>query len=154
MHAGENEDSGRGDAPTVYHGRCLCGGIRVQVRGPLAPLVYCHCAQCRRTAGAPFLAVLPVASAAFALDDPHGLLAEFRATPDKARCFCARCGAPVLSRRDGGDGVRVRAGLFDDLGGIMHGGHIFVAAAACWDTITDRLPQYAALEPARATPSR
>ncbi len=30
-------------------GGCLCGAVRYEVRGPLRPVVYCHCAQCRRT---------------------------------------------------------------------------------------------------------
>ncbi len=137
--------------PEVYAGHCLCGAIRVYVRGPLAPMVYCHCRQCRRTAGAPFLAVLPVAPEAFTLEDPQRLLGEFRASPDKARCFCTRCGAPVLSRRDGVPVVRVRAGLFDDLAGVTHGGHIFAASAAPWDDITDGLARYPELEPGRAT---
>jgi len=141
-------------AAEVYTGHCLCGAIRVVVRGPLAPVVYCHCAQCRRTAGAPFLAVLPVAAEAFTLEDPQHLLGEFRASRDKARCFCTRCGAPVLSRRDGVQGVRVRAGLFDRLAGVTHGGHIFAASAAPWDAITDTLPRYPGLEPGRVAPPK
>lgn len=146
-----DEETTTASAPQVYAGHCLCGAIRVCVRGPLAPLVYCHCAQCRRTAGAPFLAVLPVAEEAFTLEDPRRLLGEFRASPGKVRCFCTRCGAPVLSRRDGVPGVRVRAGLFDDLAGVTHGGHIFAASAAPWDDITDGLPRYRELEPGRVT---
>jgi hypothetical protein len=32
-------------------GGCLCGAVRYEVRGPLRPVVYCHCTQCRRTSG-------------------------------------------------------------------------------------------------------
>jgi len=151
MNDSGNEEAVSVRARQVHAGRCLCGAIRVFVRGPLAPMMYCHCAQCRRTAGAPFLAVLPVAAEAWSLEDPQHLLGEFRASPDKARCFCTRCGAPVFSRRDGVPGVRVRAGLFDELGGVTHAGHIFAASAAPWHDITGKLPRYAGLEPGRAS---
>ncbi|MEQ8495349.1 MAG: GFA family protein, partial [Gammaproteobacteria bacterium] len=97
MQTGQDHVDTTAPSSVVHHGSCLCGAIRVSVRGPLAPLVYCHCAQCRRTAGAPFITVLPVPREAFALEDLHGLLGTYRATPDKARCFCTRCGAPVMS---------------------------------------------------------
>ena len=32
-------------------GGCLCGGVRYEVRGPLRPVVDCHCMMCRRTSG-------------------------------------------------------------------------------------------------------
>lgn len=79
---------------------------------------------------------------------------EFRATPGKARCFCGECGAPLFSYRDGTDTLRLRAGLFDTLPGVVHGGHIFVADAASWDDIGDELPRYAGLEPGRSGPAR
>ena len=34
---------------------CLCGVVRYEVRGPLRPVIACHCTQCRRTSG-PFVA--------------------------------------------------------------------------------------------------
>jgi len=32
-------------------GGCLCGAIRYEVRGPLRPVVNCHCGQCRKFHG-------------------------------------------------------------------------------------------------------
>ena len=32
-------------------GGCLCGAVRYEVRGPLRPVVMCHCTQCRRMTG-------------------------------------------------------------------------------------------------------
>jgi len=37
-------------APTA-RGRCLCGAVRYELRGPLRPVVACHCNMCRRTSG-------------------------------------------------------------------------------------------------------
>lgn len=135
---------------TRYSGRCACGAIRVHILSSPGALVYCHCGQCRKTAGAGFLAVVPVARAACVIEDAAHCLREYRASPDKARCFCGRCGSPILSRRDGADTWRLRAGLFDALPGIDCDGHIFVASAAPWDVLSTRAPHYPELEPARA----
>ena len=37
-------------APTI-EGGCECGAVRYRVTGTLRKVVYCHCAQCRRTSG-------------------------------------------------------------------------------------------------------
>jgi hypothetical protein len=36
--------------PTAAGG-CLCGAVRYEVRGPLRPVVNCHCGQCRKSHG-------------------------------------------------------------------------------------------------------
>jgi hypothetical protein len=132
-----------------YSGACLCGRVRLLVSGVSGGLVFCHCRECRRSSGSAFIAVFPVPLAAFALDDPHGLVREYRASTNKARCFCAGCGSPLFSRRDGADNVRVRAGLFEALPGLPQEGHIFTAEAAVWCEARDELPRYPAFEPGR-----
>ena len=39
------------DKPPRATGRCLCGAVHYQIRGPLRPVVNCHCGQCLRTHG-------------------------------------------------------------------------------------------------------
>ena len=84
--------------------------------------------------------------------DPEGLLREFRSSPSKLRCFCSRCGAQILSRREGSDEVRVRAGILDNLEDVKSAGHIYFADAVPWFEAGDELPRYDALEPDRASP--
>lgn len=133
-----------------HEGRCACASIVVSFRGEVA-LARCHCSQCRKTAGAPFQCVFPVPSAALEIDDRGGTLREFRASADKVRAFCGSCGAPVYSRRDGSPSVRLRAGLFDELGPLAETGHIFWPARAVWDDTNDELPCFDTVEPARLT---
>ena len=63
---------GRDDAPDMRRvvGSCLCGAVSVELRAATGTLVYCHCAQCRKTGGSAFIAVLPVAGAAVTVRDP------------------------------------------------------------------------------------
>ena len=135
---------------TPIVGACLCGAIKVVVTAITGPLMFCHCRECRKSAGAPFIAVLPVPVSAFQLEDVRQRLAAYRVTPIKARYFCSACGSPVYSQRDGADTVRVRAGLLSLPADIPIGAHIYCADAAAWDVIYDGLPRHAGIEPGRA----
>lgn len=131
-------------------GHCLCGAIKVYVRGRLAALTFCHCTQCRKSSGGTGIAVLPVAASDFSLDDKRGLLREFRASTNKVRCFCAQCGSPVYSRRDHADSIRVRAGLFADQGSLQLMAHIFCQHVPAWLALPeDGAARYSGLEPGR-----
>ncbi len=135
---------------TPIDGACLCGAITVVLEAIAGPLMFCHCRECRKSAGAPFIAVLPVPTSAFQLHDLRQRLAAYRVTPNKARYFCSACGSPVYSQRDGADTVRVRAGLLNLPADVPLGGHIYCADAAAWYEIHDTLPRHAGIEPSRA----
>jgi hypothetical protein len=127
----------------MHTGSCLCGGVRFEIEGELAPIQICHCGQCRRAQGGPFATNTPVAATAFRLLAGEALLTAYRATPDKERVFCGRCGSPVLSRRDGlPDVVRVRAGLIDEPVSAGLAAHFHTASKCGWWPIRDDLPQY------------
>jgi hypothetical protein len=144
------------DAPPAaaeFQGRCLCGGVRLRLRGPLPPVQICHCSQCRQAQGGPFATNLPVARAQLTLEDPHGLLQAYSASPGKERVFCRRCGSPVFSRRTAlPDIVRVRAGLLASPAGLQLGFHQHVGSKADWWPLDDGLPQHPAWPPAGAPP--
>jgi hypothetical protein len=60
------------------------------------------------------------------------------------KAFCTNCGSSLFGG-DWPDGsqVSIRMGAFDDDPGIRPQFHTFVADRAPWDTIMDKLPQYA-----------
>ncbi len=127
----------------AHTGSCLCGGVRFEIEGPLAPIQVCHCAQCRKAQGAPFATNIPVARSAWHLLAGAELLSGYESSPGKHRVFCRRCGAPVLSRRDSlPDVVRIRAGLLDEPIATRPGLHFHVASNCQWWPIDDALPQY------------
>jgi hypothetical protein len=141
-------------APWPRTGRCLCGAIGITVHAAAGGLVYCHCAQCRKTAGSAFIAVVPAWRRDVEVADPAARARSYRASPDKARWFCGACGSPLWSARDGAEQWRIRAGLFADLSGLAHLGHIHLASRAVWDVFDDALPGHAAFEPGRDHPPR
>jgi hypothetical protein len=127
----------------VLHGGCLCGGVRFQVDGPVGPLGYCHCSQCRKASGSAFAANADVARSDFKVVSGRDLIREFESSPQTFRAFCSRCGGPVYKRRDTApEVVRIRLGTLDDDPRLAARAHIYVADKAPWFEITDALPQF------------
>jgi hypothetical protein len=125
-------------------GRCLCGAVAFRITGPLGPVVYCHCSQCRRATGTAFAANANVARSALAFLSGADGLTEYESSPGKFRAFCSRCGSPIYSRTDADPAhVRIRLGTLDQDPGARAVLHIWVAAKAPWYDITDSLPQIA-----------
>lgn len=98
----------------MHSGSCLCGQIKFDIDGELAPIQVCHCQQCRKAQGGPFATNIPVLSSNFYLRTGAEVCQEFESSPGKKRVFCSRCGSPIFSKRDGLPGVlRIRAGTID-----------------------------------------
>lgn len=128
----------------MQQGRCLCGGVRFQIEGELAPIQICHCGQCRKAQGGAFASNIPVAEGAFQLLAGEELLQRYESSPGKQRVFCRQCGSPLFSRHELIPGVlRIRAGLLEGELQTRPAAHFFVASKANWWTLDDELPRYA-----------
>jgi len=126
-----------------YSACCLCQGVRFRITGELAPIQICHCSQCRRAQGTPFVTNIPVSRAAVQFDSGTELLTEYESSPGKKRAFCSRCGSPVYSRRDEiPDTLRIRAGLLNEPLSVRPLAHFCVTSKANWWEIHDGLPQF------------
>tara|TARA_R110002073_G_scaffold8376_3_gene46349 strand:+ start:3686 stop:4093 length:408 start_codon:yes stop_codon:yes gene_type:complete len=130
-------------------GSCLCGRVRYRIDGEPGPLVYCHCAQCRKAQGVAFAANTPIPVAAFHLLCGADSLAGYRASAEKTRYFCRACGSPMYSHIEGAELLRLRAGTLDPGAKLVAVAHIFATSKAGWHDITDPLPQYPGREPGR-----
>ena len=127
----------------MIEGSCLCGGVRYQYDGEIEEISICHCAQCRKAQGSAFAANSPIASARFRLIAGAELLKEYRATPGKARVFCANCGSPIYSAKDDlPETKRLRLGTVETPFACSNIYHIFVGAKASWLDIADTHPRF------------
>ncbi len=105
MTLGDGKTLGE-DKPPRATGRCLCGAVRYQIRGPLRAVVNCHCGQCRRTHGN-VAAYTSAARADLVLTEDHGLK-WYRSSEVAQRGFCRDCGASLFWEPLGGTGSRSR----------------------------------------------
>jgi len=123
----------------VRSGGCLCGAVRYEVRGPLRPIVMCHCRQCRRTTGH-LMAATAARRADFRLLTADGLK-WYDSSAHARRGFCGNCGATLFWEALGRDYLSIAAGTLDDASGLAIACHIFVADKGAYYEITDPAPQ-------------
>ena len=126
----------------MLKGSCLCGAVLYEISGKLGPAVHCHCSQCRKASGASFTTNASVPIDDFKFVSGEALVGEFESSPGQSRCFCTRCGSPLIKRNAAKPAeVRLRLGTLDADPGVQVAAHIFVSSKAPWMPITDDLPQ-------------
>ena len=125
----------------AYSGGCLCGAVRYEATGPGRHVCFCHCASCRRAAGA-----TPVAWATFATTDfrvTRGALASYASSPPVARGFCAACGTTLTYVHSARPlDVDVALASLDEPEALRPVRHIWVSDRVAWTPLADRLPQF------------
>ncbi len=126
-------------------GGCLCGAVQYTVGGPLRPVLYCHCDQCRKTSGH-FVAATACDSENLHVGVDNGLR-WYRSSPMAERGFCSSCGSSLFWRADGEDYICIMAGTVDRPTNLQASGHIFVENASDYYRISDNLPQYEGADP-------
>lgn len=132
----------RNSNPMTASGGCLCGAVEYEVRGPLRPVVNCHCTQCRKTSGH-FVAASGARSGDLSLVSSGGLR-WYESSPEARRGFCEVCGSSLFWEPKGGDEIMIMAGTMDSPTGLETAAHIFVADAGDYYGIPeDGLPRFA-----------
>lgn len=107
-------------------GGCLCGAVTYRITGPLAPVIGCHCSQCRKTSGH-YAASTDIAAADLAVTDPDDRLIWYRSSQAAERGFCGRCGSNLFWRMIDSDRVAVGAGSLDRSLGLHMDRHVYAA---------------------------
>jgi hypothetical protein len=120
-------------------GGCLCGAVRYRISAAPRSADYCHCRMCRRAAGAPVVARLTVANAAFAWIKRAP--AAYRSSAEAERLFCPACGAQ-LALRDEPDYLDVTLASLDAPESIRPSCHIWTVSRIAWFDTVDDLPRY------------
>lgn len=121
-------DVGRPVAEQRTCGSCLCGAVSFTVRGPLRPVLACHCSQCRKTSGHYWAAT---AAPSDCVEITHeGALEWFQSSTQAQRGFCRRCGSSLFWRHASRDAWGIAAGALDSPTGLHTQAHIFFTDAS------------------------
>jgi hypothetical protein len=123
-------------------GRCLCGAVAFDVRGPLTAPTACHCGQCRRQTGH-FVVSSNAARNDVTFQKQDGL-AWYRSSDIAERGFCKDCGSTLFWAGDGKDYLSIALGALDPPTGLKIAKHIYVADKSDYYDITDDLPKFEA----------
>lgn len=76
----------------VFNGGCLCGQVRIEVRGAPKRIGICHCTDCRQESGSAFTY--------FAVWSAEQFETRGETTEYSGRSFCSRCGSRLYSAND------------------------------------------------------
>lgn len=134
----------------MYSGKCLCGGVVIQVKGEISDIIHCHCSLCRKNSGTAYATNGFVNSEDFVIEKGKGLLSTFSFKPGRTRHFCKNCGSPVYSNNAQDKlRIRVRLGIFDSDLIERPMSHNFVDSKANWENLDADLPRYSTFEPSR-----
>ena len=124
----------------VREGSCVCGAIKLQVRGELPPPDACHCRQCRKHSGHFFVST----------DVPKKLVTilgeenlSWYQSPIKSvrRGFCSACGSSLLWDPTERDWIGVAMGAFDEPTDTHIAIHVFVEEKGDYYELDDGIPQ-------------
>ena len=100
-------------------GRCICGAVAFEVRGPLRDVVLCHCTECRRWAGHAWAGDRGgVRRPEFSEERGLSWIDSPDSEYDARRGFCGECGSSLFWHAPGSGPVSIAAGCLDAPTGI------------------------------------
>ena len=123
-------------------GGCHCGAIRYQVEGDLIVHALCHCADCRRHAGAPMVGWAMYAEDAVKVTQGEPKI--YASSEHGRRHFCANCGTGLfyINTNMLPGIIDVQSGTYDDPDAVPVMAHIQVAERVGWMETAHELPVF------------
>ncbi len=128
-----------GDGITASGG-CLCGDVHYEVRGPLRPVIACHCAQCRKTSGH-FVAATSCKQDDIVIYGEESLT-WYGSSDEAKRAFGSKCGGHLFWQNHSRDTVSIMAGTLDLPTGLKIAQHIYVQDKSDYYELGDGVPQF------------
>lgn len=125
----------------MLKGRCHCGAIRYEMPAEVLHHALCHCADCRRHAGAPMVAWAMVPAGQLKVT---GEPKVYRSSEHGRRHFCGACGTGLFYVNDAAlpGMVDIQTGTLDDPDALPAQAHIQVAERIAWMRTAHELPAF------------
>jgi hypothetical protein len=119
-------------------GRCLCGAVAYEVKGPLRDVLVCHCEECRRWHGH-VSATAAAKRGDLVMREQRGLrwIESPQSEAHARRGFCAQCGSSLFWDAPGRETISIAAGTLDGETGLRVASHWYVSQAADYYEIPD-----------------
>jgi hypothetical protein len=126
-------------------GQCLCGRVSYRGMGERGAIHVCHCADCRRWTGGPFMGV--EFSDGVTIDDPAAVR-WYESSTWAMRGSCAVCGTALFYRLNAApENLVVTAGSLADQASVAPiGEHIFIDSKPAYYEFADDAPRITGAE--------
>ncbi|WP_298195108.1 GFA family protein [Novosphingobium sp.] len=123
-------------------GGCQCGAVRYAVKGEAQHSSLCHCADCRKSAGAPMVGWAAYADADFEVTQGEPVV--FNSSGSAMRAFCGTCGTGLFYRNaEFLPGlVDIQTATLDDPEALPPQLHVQVAERIGWMESAHELPAF------------
>ena len=123
-------------------GGCHCGAIRYQAEGEVLTHALCHCADCRRHAGAPMVGWTMYPETAVKVT--KGTPKVYKSSENGRRHFCADCGTGLfyVNAQMLPGIIDIQSGTYDDPAAVPAQAHIQVSERISWMARAHELPQF------------
>jgi len=130
-------------AGTRATGRCLCGAVRYEVRGPIRDIVLCHCEECRRANGYIGAYTSTLADDLVVLaDDSLRWIDSPQSDRSARRAFCVECGSSLFWQAAEAERTSIAVGTLDRPTGLRIAARIYTHQAEDYDELPeDGLPR-------------
>jgi hypothetical protein len=118
----------------------MCGAVRYEGRGEPYNITHCHCEDCRKSTGAPFVtwASFPRGDFRFVRGEPRKVVWAGR-----RRSFCADCGTSLTFMSNAeADEIDVTVASFDEPERVRPADHVWVCDRLSWIEELSSLPRH------------
>lgn len=125
-----------------HAGGCHCGAVRYEATGTPQHVALCHCADCRKSSGAPTVSWAAFAEAEVVVT--RGMVKTYNSSGKALRSFCETCGTGLFySNADFLPGiVDIQSATLDDPNSLPASAHIQTAERIAWMAQAHNLPQF------------
>ena len=123
-----------------YYANCLCGGIKIKIKGKLRYVSNCHCSQCMKTHGN---------FASYTSCEEQGIvfsskktLKWFYSSKIAKRGFCSKCGASIFYKRLDSQIISIAAGMLKNPTKLKTHSNIFTKGKMDYYKLDPQLPKF------------
>jgi hypothetical protein len=127
-----------------FTGSCLCGAARYECSAEPVFAGNCHCRDCQKFSGSPFVSMMAVPVGALKI---NGAIKYYDRKADSgntfSRGFCVECGAHMFGKSSRlPQLVVITAGTLDDPSWFRPAMDFYVSSAQPWDHMDPGLPKF------------
>ena len=119
---------------------CLCGNIKIRVKGKLRHVINCHCSQCMKTHGN--------YAAYTACPEEHitfikkRTLKWYQSSKIAKRGFCLTCGASMFYKLLNSENISIAAGMFNNPTNLRTHSNIFIKRKLDYYKLDSKIPKF------------
>ena len=124
--------------------KCLCGGVKIKIRGKLRDVINCHCSQCMKTHGN-FAAYTACEEQNMSFIN-KSTLRWFKSSKIAKRGFCVKCGASFFYKKYKSKNISIAAGMLKSPTKLKTYANIYVKNKMDYYKLDPKIPKFAKLK--------